>query len=150
MSKTCKTCTYFKLHGCAANNPACKNWQLSMNAICKEATKSLEKAVAKHPDFCPFVIYKKNRIEALASLHEVEPDEPFFTLAGNIDINHLDRAREAVFQCPSVLNVLKCEVVEFCKELELGNFDRALEEAGDVIAVLYRALNGEGKEASHE
>lgn len=150
MSKTCKTCTYFRLHGCAANNPACKNWELSLKAICYETARSLAKAVAKHPDFCPFVIYQKNHIEAIAKLHEAEPDEPFFTLAGYIDLNHLDNARDAIKRCPSVLNVLKCEVVEFCKEVELGNFDRALEEAGDVIAVLYRALNGEVKEVRDE
>lgn len=151
--KTCGQCRHLlfnrcllkKREGLSTDSEACAFFELELYVLDKVVEKSIAKARAKHPDFCPFAIHRKNHIEALARLHEAEPDEHFFTLSGNIDLHHLDNAREAVRQCPSVLNVLKCEVVEFCKELELGDFDRALEEAGDVIAVLYRAINGEGK-----
>ena len=44
-------------------------------------------------------------------------------------------------------SILFSEVFEFLAEVARGDFDRALEEAGDVMAVLYRALNGEGRQA---
>lgn len=121
-----------------------------MDRLVRSAWDSVDKAHKKHPGFCPFVVYPKSYIEFLARLHEADPDARFLTLAGSIDLHHLDNAREAVRRCPSVLSVLQCEVVEFCKELELGNLDRAVDEAGDVIAVLYRALNGEGKGVGDE
>lgn len=105
---------------------ACKKWELSVELLNDAFAKSLDKARAKHPDFCLNLA-----------------DEDWKTcryLAENWKKGNSIRA------------VLMSEANEFLCELARGDLDRAVSEAGDIIAVLYRALNGEWqkKEKDHE
>lgn len=122
MKRTCETCAL----GCTApfaytNHPACENYELDSMDFNDAFEESLAKAREKHPDFVP---------------------SPGPELAESF-------AKDAKWHAdavPCLRNVLLSEVYEFLAEVANGDFDRALEEAGDVVAVLYRALNGEGKQ----
>ena len=131
--KTCKTCGYFddglqvcelkskdKWHCVLADDKACDDWTLGYEALLGKASESLKKALEKHPDFVPL---------------------PTPDLAEGFAVD----ARWFAEAYPCLRNVLLSEVQEFLAEVARGDFDRALEEAGDVMAVLYRALNGEGR-----
>ena len=48
-----------------------------------------------------------------------------------------------IAQSPTLENVLVAELCEFMDEAQRGNYERAYEEACDVVAVLYRYLAGD-------
>ena len=99
---------------------ACKKWELPVELLNDAFAKSLDKARAKHPDFC---------------LNLADEDEQTCRyLAENWKKGNSIRA------------VLMSEANEFLCELARGDLDRAVSEAGDLIAVVYRALNNEGKQ----
>lgn len=136
MKRTCETCAFLNNGECIRNfmhpksarpsDPACKDHVLSMLEFKWALTDSLYKAREKHPDFVPM---------------------PTPDLAEGFAVD----ARWHAEAVPCLRNVLLSEVQEFLAEVAKGDFDRALEEAGDVMAVMYRALNGEyKKEVSHE
>ncbi len=121
MKRTCETCAL----GCTApfaytNHPACENYELDSMDFNDAFEESLAKAREKHPDFVPM---------------------PTPDLAEGFAVD----ARWFAGAVPCLRNVLLSEVQEFLVEMAKGDFARALEEAGDVMAVLYRALNGEGQ-----
>lgn len=99
----------------------CKDWTFPFTELMAEAKDSLMKARDKHPDFVP-------------------PPTPDLAEGFAVD------ARWCAGAYPCLRNVLLSEVYEFLTEIAKGDLRRATEEAGDVIAVLYRALNGEGKQ----
>ena len=139
--KTCKTCGYFddglqvcelkskdKWHCVLADDKACDDWTLGYEALLGKASESLKKAREKHPDFVPPLS------PSIAST---------FAICANAAKRNLEEHGTLDDDALSV--VLFSEVYEFLVEVARGDFDRALEEAGDVIAVMYRALNGECK-----
>lgn len=152
MKRTCETCK----HSCPAyldgtlkcfrypsgaprdaGTEACKHYELAPTALKFAAEASLEKARAKHPEFVAIPCSK--RAHAIA------------TAAGNMAKQiKADLERESTAQCYvdcQLEMVLKSEVYEFLEAFHNGDFNAAMQEAGDVIAVLYRALNGEGRRA---
>lgn len=142
--KTCETCGYFdpslqvcelkskgKWHCVLAADKACDDWTLGYEALLGKASESLKKAREKHPDFVPVPTGDKKS----ATYRALAQDE------------------RRVQRCfgETLAEVLREEIYEFLAEVAAGDFNRAIEEAGDVIAVMYRALNGEyKKEVSHE
>ena len=67
---------------------------------------------------------------------------------GNVldEVVTLEMARyykRKIAKSPVLENVLLSEIYEFLAELHKGNMERALEEACDVVAVLYRAHAGD-------
>lgn len=137
--KTCETCGYFdpslqvcelkskcKWHCILAADKACDDWTLGYEALLGKASESLKKAREKHPVF----------LDAWPKAEDAE------TYLDTAEIHKLDIGKKKSTQLHSILF---SEVFEFLAEIARGDFDRALEEAGDVIAVLYRALNGECK-----
>ena len=121
MKRTCKTCA----SGCTApfaytNHPACENYELDSIDFNDAFEESLAKAREKHPGFVPL---------------------PTPDLAEGFAVD----ARWHAEAVPCLRNVLLSEVYEFIAEVAKGNFYRALEEAGDVMAVMFRALTGDGK-----
>lgn len=142
MKRTCETCKHFcesfveGQYRCfrttpavssSWDSPACEHYELSKSDFANVFGDSLAKARAKHPVFL-----------------DVWPDpkdaEHYKTCAKYL------KEEIAHKEVDQLRTVLYSEVNEFLAEVARGDFDRALEEAGDVIAVLYRALNGEGKE----
>ena len=131
MKRTCETCAFLNDGECTRHfvapkiarpsDPACKDYVLSSSEFKWALAESLDKARKKHPGFVPL---------------------PTPDLAESF-------AKDAKWHagaCPCLRNVLLEEVYEFLAEVANGDFDRALEEAGDVMAVLYRALTGDGKQ----
>lgn len=51
--------------------------------------------------------------------------------------------KEVISELPTLENVLVAELCEFMAEAQRGNYERAYEEACDVVAVLYRYLAGD-------
>lgn len=136
MKKTCGQCKHRWMECCLkdkrerltvdAADEACESFELHLGTVDEAFEASLAKAREKHPDFVPM---------------------PTPDLAEGFAVD----ARWHAEAVPYLRNVLLSEVQEFLAEVAKGDFGRALEEAGDVMAVLYRALNGEGKKAvSHE
>lgn len=140
--KTCETCGYFdpglqvcelkskgKWHCVLAADKACDDWTMGYEALLGKVSESLKKAREKHPDFVPL---------------------PPFHWGNQL----LYEARQYKWKVQDgkgeLQEVLLSECYEFMSALAVGDFRHALEEAGDVIAVLYRALNGECKEVRHE
>ena len=141
MKPTCKTCVHC-LKGADGvpkcfhsgltqivtfETPACSHYILSEAMLFGAHTASLDRARKLHADFCDHAItFHGNPILA------------------KLDIFHAKRrlkyAREALAEDPTSLEaVLDCE--EFLLDFALGHHAHALSEAGDIIAVLYRALN---------
>lgn len=141
--KTCKTCAHYDCVGnclctdddCPFNAymirrereaPACPAWKLDRHAFKSAFLDSLRKASEKHPVF-------------LDVWPKAEDAETYLDTA---EIHKLGIGKKDSDQLHSILF---SEVFEFLAEIARGDFDRALEEAGDVMAVLYRALNGDGQ-----
>ena len=150
MKRTCETCK----HSCPAfvdgtlkcfrypsgaprdaGTEACKHYEFAPTFLEFAAKDSLAKARKKHPDFV--AIPAGERAHAIG------------TAAGNMAKQiKADLARESTAQCYvdcQLEMALKGELYEFLEAFHHGDFNTALAEAGDVIAVLYRALNGEGR-----
>lgn len=138
MNATCKSCEHRDRLGrcwkakvpnnsdCPDNKPACEHWMLAAEELNEAMNASVDKARKKHPvllDVWP----------------EPEDDEVYETSAKmwkkEIAHKEFDQLRSVIYS----------EVNEFLAEVARGDFDRALDEAGDIMAVLYRALNGDGK-----
>lgn len=145
MKRTCETCKHFcesfveGQYRCfrttpavssAWDSPACEHYELSKTDFVMAFDGSLIKAREKHPGFVP----AKTGAKRAASYRALAQDE-----------RRVQRCFGATLS-----EVLQEEVYEFLAEMAAGDFTRALEEAGDVVAVLYRALNGDGKEVRHE
>ncbi len=137
----CETCKYRTPRGWCVRNEAYVSdgegawrelWKLALDALGRAAWDSVEKARAKHPAFVP-VVHGERVAAYHAEVAEVAKRE----------IARHDRTGEC--RELALAAVLAAECHEFLAELARGDFGRALEEAGDVIAVLYRALNGEGR-----
>ena len=143
MKRTCKTCDHFDCVGnclCTDYNcpfkahaihrereaPACPAWKLDRHAFKSAFLDSLRKARTKHP--------------VLLDVWPKAEDAFIYALGAKIWKRMI--AKKTSFQLQAVLY---SEVEEFLAEVARGDFERALEEAGDVVAVLYRALNGEGR-----
>lgn len=144
MKRTCKTCDHYDCVGnclCTDYNcpfrtyavkrereaPACPAWKLDRHAFKSAFLDSLRKAREKHPVF-------------LDVWPKAEDAEAYLDTA---EIHKLDIGKKESTQLHSILF---SEVFEFLAEVARGDLDRAIEEAGDVVAVLYRALNGDGKQ----
>lgn len=126
--KTCGDCRFFcdpdfcvnydRKESSAWDTPACATFELDPDALMDAARTSIDKAHERHPDFA-------------------------YVLRAAAE-NYADKAAD--LKPDSTLHaVLLAECYEFLAEMARGDFDRAKQEAGDVIAVLYRALNGEGR-----
>lgn len=145
MKRTCETCMHFcesfveGQYRCfritpavsrAWDSPACEHYELSKTDFVMAFDGSLIKAREKHPGFVP-VPQEWWKLDALARYYGES------ARTGRRDVAEGDAAFK-------LGDVLLCEVYEFLEAFFAGDFTRALEEAGDVAAVLYRALNGEG------
>ena len=141
MKRTCETCKHFcqsfieGQYRCFRttpavsrewDSPACEHYELSKSDLEMAFDNSLAKARAKHPVF-------------LDAWPKAEDAEAYLDTA---EIHKLDIGKKESTQLHSILF---SEVFEFLAEVARGDLDRAIEEAGDVMAVLYRALNGEGR-----
>ena len=124
-------CLLKKREGLSMDSEACASFELELYELDKVFEKSIAKARAKHPVF-------------LDAWPKAEDAEAYLDTA---EIHKLDIGKKENTQLHSIL---LSEVFEFLAEVARGDFGRALEEAGDVIAVLYRALNGEVKEVRDE
>lgn len=130
MKRTCETCAFLNEGECIRHflapksampfDPACKDYTLSFSEFKWALAESRDKARKKHPGFVP--------------LPTLDWEEGF-----------VKDARWHAGAVPCLRNVLLAEVFEFLAEVARGDFDRALEEAGDVMAIMYRALNGDGQ-----
>lgn len=142
MKRTCETCTHFcesfveGQYRCfrttpavsrAWDSPACEHYELSKSDLDMAFDNSLAKARGKHPVF----------LDAWPNAEDAE------TYLDTAEIHKLGIGKEDSHQ---LCSVLLSEVFEFLAEVARGDFDRALEEAGDVMSVMYRAINGDGKE----
>lgn len=138
MKRTCKTCEHRDRFGrcwkskvpnnsdCPDNKPACEHWMLAAEELNEAMKASLFKARRKHPvllDVWP----KAEDAEDYASYARIWKEA----------IANKDRGQ--------LRDVLYSEVNEFLAEVARGYLDRAIDEAGDVLAVIYRVLNGEGE-----
>lgn len=139
MKKTCKTCAERdNYRWCLLptntdkdchrpdDTPACEHWHLSFEELTEAMCASVDKARRKHPVLLDVWPEPKD-----AEGYEV------WAKTWKQQIANKDRGQ--------LRDVLYSEVNEFLVEVARGNFDRALEEAGDIMAVLYRALNGDGQ-----
>lgn len=143
MKRTCNTCDHYDCVGhCLCTDifcpfkghavyrereaPACPAWKLDRHAWKSAFLDSLAKARTKHPEF----------IDAWPKAEDAE-DYASYARIWKKEIANKDRCQ--------LRDVLYSEVNEFLAEVARGDLDRALEEAGDVMAVLYRALNGDGQ-----
>lgn len=136
MKKTCGQCKHRWMECCLkdmrewltvdAADEACESFELHLGKLDEAFDASLAKARKKHPAF-------------LDAWPKAEDAEAYLDTA---EIHKLDIGKKESTQLHSIL---LSEVFEFLAEVARGDFDRALEEAGDVIAVMYRALNGEYK-----
>lgn len=144
MKRTCKTCDHFDCVGnclctdddcpfkaCAVHRereaPACPAWKLDRRAWKSAFLDSLAKAREKHPEFIDLgQSYSDYSIEYLQTEAELRK--------GAVEMSDCQ-----------LRTLLVAEVYAFLFEFTQGDLDRALKEAGDIMAVLYRALNNEGK-----
>lgn len=136
MKRTCKTCALrddirkrcwrTTKADCPDNKPACEHWILAPYELTKALLASLEKASEKHPVF-------------LDAWPKAEDSERYLDAAKAWKQRIADKGSRQLHA------ILYSEVCEFIAEVARGDFDRALEEAGDIMAVLYRALNGDGQ-----
>lgn len=138
MKKICGQCKHRWMECCLkdrrerltvdAADEACESFELHLGKLDEAFETSLEKACRKHPVF-------------LDVWPKAEDAESYLDTA---EIHKLDIGRKESTQLHSILF---SEVFEFLAEVARGDFDRALEEAGDIMAVLYRALNSKGRRA---
>lgn len=139
MKRTCETCAHLHQgHECILHfgspkevdkkDPACKGYLLSFSELKWSLVDSLDKARKKHPDFVPLPGPECASMYATRAL-----------------IAKTDLESRIAIGYGTLPAVLFSEFYEFLAEVAKGDFDRALEEAGDVMAVLYRVLNGECK-----
>lgn len=138
MNATCKSCEHRDRCGrcwkakvpnnsdCPENKPACEHWMLAAEELNEAMKASLFKARRKHPVF----------LDAWPKAEDAE------TYLDTAEIHKLGIGKEDSHQ---LCSVLLSEVFEFLAEVARGDLDRAIDEAGDVLAVIYRVLNGEGK-----
>lgn len=134
--KTCGQCKHRWMECCLkdkrerltvdAADEACESFDLHLGKLDEAFETSLEKACRKHPVFLD-VWPKAEDAEDYASYARIWKKE----------IANKDRCQ--------LRDVLYSEVNEFLAEVARGDFDRALEEAGDIMAVLYRALSEDGQ-----
>lgn len=143
--KTCGQCKHRWMECCLKDkrerltvdsaDEACESFELHLGKLDEAFEASLAKARKKHPDFVS--IPAGSRAHAIA------------TSAGNMAKQiKADLERESTAQCYvdcQLEMALKGELYEFLEAFHNGDFNTALAEAGDIIAVLYRALNGEGR-----
>ena len=111
--------------------PACEHYELARSALGHAFDASLAKARKKHPVF-------------LDVLPTQEDGDVYRDVAKGFKKIIADKTSTQLYA------ILCSEVLDFLAEVAKGDFARALEEAGDVMAVMYRALNGDGKEVRHE
>lgn len=132
--KTCGQCKHRWMECCLkdkrerltvdAADEACESFELHLGKLDEAFETSLEKAREKHPVF-------------LDAWPKAEDAEAYLDTA---EIHKLEIGKKESTQLHSILF---SEVFEFLAEIAKGDFARALEEAGDVMAVMYRALNGD-------
>ena len=126
--KTCGDCRFFcdpdlcvkydQRKASDWDSPACATFELDPDALMDAARTSIYKAHERHPDFA-------------------------YVLRDNAE-DYAEKAAD--LKADSTLHaVLLAECYEFLAEISKGDHARAKAESGDVIAVLYRALNGEGR-----
>lgn len=155
MKRTCETCNHFcesfveGQYRCFRttpavsskwDSPACEHYELSKSDLEMAFDNSLAKACKKHPDFVAIPAGKRAHAIGTSAGNMAHKLKAY--LAGeSTPMCHEDYQLEVA---------LKSEVYEFLEAFHNGDFNSALAEAGDVVAVLYRALNGDGKEVRHE
>lgn len=137
MKRTCKTCEHRDRFGrcwkakvsnnsdCPDNKPACEHWMMAAEELNEAMKASLFKARRKHPvllDVWPKPVEAEHYETCAKYLKE------------EIAHKEVDQLRTVIYS----------EVNEFIAEVARGDLDRAIDEAGDVLAVIYRVLNGEG------
>lgn len=139
MTRTCKTCincvapSYLEgAYRCmkdggleppetTPDHPACAWWIFSEGHLYMAFDRSLRKARREHPNFCPVLTGP-----SAEATYRYEADKArFWQKEDSISLRH----------------VLQEEVYEFLAEVAAGNLEAAISEAGDVLAVMYRALN---------
>lgn len=136
--KTCGQCKHRWMECCLkdkrerltvdAADEACESFELHLGKLDEAFRASLDKAREKHPKFIDLgQRYSDYSIEYFQDKKE--------SLKGALKSSDCQ-----------LRTLLVAEVYAFLFEIARGDFDRALEEAGDIMAVLYRALNGDGKE----
>lgn len=140
MKRTCETCKHFcesfveGQYRCfrttpavssKLDSPACEHYELSKSDFVMAFDGCLIKAREKHPGFVPVPTGDKKA----ATYRALAQDE---------------RRVQRCFGA-TLAEVLREDIYEFLAEVAAGDFDRALEEAGDVMAVMFRALTGDGK-----
>lgn len=155
MKRTCETCKHFcesfveGQYRCfrttpavsrAWDSPACEHYELSKSDLEMAFDNSLAKACKKHPDFVAIPAGKRAHAIGTAAGNMARKLKAYL-MGESMPMCHEDYQLEVA---------LKSELYEFLEAFHCGDFERALSEAGDVVAVLYRALNGDGKEVRHE
>lgn len=143
MKKTCKTRKYRDFLGNCwktkdlldadrrDDTPACEHWELRLDDLVDAMDTSVAKARKKHP--------------VLLDVWPEPNDAEHYKTDAKIWKQVI--ARQEFDQLRSVIY---SEVNEFLAEVARGDFDRAIREAGDIMAVLYRTLNGEGRDKRTE
>lgn len=139
MVRTCKTCisciapSYLNgEHRCQKSfdgenppttpeTPACRDWVLSEGQIYLAFERSLQKARREHPTFCPVLTGDS----AEATYRHAAEEQRIWQREDTITL------RAVILE----------EVYEFLAEIAAGNLEAAISEAGDLLAVMYRALN---------
>ena len=130
MRKSCEFCAYYYEPGAACSirsvRPGgCSSFELSLEVLMGEVEESLYKARHKHPGF----------VEVLPESRDAEDYE---------SVARQCKAEGALKRPDQLRAVILSEVNEFLAEVARGNLGDATLEAADIIAVLVRALNGEG------
>lgn len=144
MKRTCKTCAERdRYRRCLLptttakdcyrpdDYPACEQWNLAFEDLTSAMYASVDKAREKHP--------------VLLDVWPGPEEAEFYVRSAKFWKEEIARK-----EFDQLRSVIYSEVNEFIAEVARGDFDRALDEAGDIMAVLYRALNDEGKEVHDE
>ena len=139
MKRTCKTCAERDSYWWCLlptntdkdchrpdDTPACEHWHLSFEELTEAMCASVDKAREKHPVFLD--VWPKP-VEA----EVYKTDAKFWKK--EIARKEFDQLRSVLFS----------KVNEFLAEVARGDLDRAIDEAGDIMAVIYRTLNGDGQ-----
>lgn len=156
MKRTCENCR----HACPTNmvsmifcfrdkdrsprklrTPACKDFELACNKLDEVFQDALRKNREEHPSFVPPPQKNRSHIYALDAqtcrgyikegLAEIPSEDEENALGG--------------YRFDLLRNVLFAEAYDFLVKAADRNFDGALEKAGRIVAVIYRALNGDGE-----
>lgn len=136
ITKCCCFCAHYGRGECRLffNKPtkvdpgtaACKDWTFPFTELIASAQDSLIKARDKHPDFIP------------------SPEKNYARIYTEIARELKDKGGHEGYS--TLCSILMSECYEFLTEIAKGDLAAATTEAGDVMAVLYRALNGDGKQ----